>query len=88
VRSNRRCFVGCVHQHCYCSERRYCRFEDLNDFSYVIQVKENAPDLLRREPDRVPVDAVATGDYQPAERKFGLSRRVLEVWLDAKEVRL
>jgi hypothetical protein len=30
----------------------------------------------------VPVDVVFTGDYQPAERKFGLSRRLLEVCHD------
>jgi DNA repair photolyase len=29
------------------------------------------------------VDPVFTGDYQPAERKFGLSRRMLEVCLEA-----
>jgi DNA repair photolyase len=47
----------------------------------VIQVKENAPGLLRRALSRVPVDVVGTGDYQPAERRFGLSRRMLEVCL-------
>jgi DNA repair photolyase len=45
-------------------------------------VKENAPDLLRRALGRVPVDVVATGDYQPVERKFGLLRKMLEVCLE------
>jgi DNA repair photolyase len=31
---------------------------------------------------RLPVDPVFTGDYQPAERKFEMSRRMLEVCLD------
>jgi DNA repair photolyase len=48
----------------------------------VIQVKENAPDLLRRALSRALVDVVGTGDYQAAERKFGLSRRMLEVCLE------
>jgi DNA repair photolyase len=48
----------------------------------VIQIKENAPDLLRRALGRVPVDLIGTGDYQPAERKFELSRRMLEVCLE------
>jgi DNA repair photolyase len=63
-------YKGCQHRchFCYCRERKYCPFEDLNDFGYVIQVKENAPDLLRRALQRVPVDVVGTGDYQPAER--------------------
>jgi DNA repair photolyase len=75
-------FVRCVQQYCYCRERKYCPFEDLNDFGYVIQVKEKAPDLLRRAVSRAPVDVVGTGDYQAAERKFGLSRRMLEACLE------
>jgi DNA repair photolyase len=77
-------YKGCQHRcfFCYCRERRYCPFEDLSDFGYVIQVKENAPDLLRRALSRAPVDVVGTGDYQAAERKFGLSRRMLEVCLE------
>jgi DNA repair photolyase len=73
-------YKGCQHRcfFCYCRERKYCPFEDLNDFGYVVQVKENAPDLLRR----APVDIVGTGDYQPAEKKYCLSRRMLEVCLE------
>jgi DNA repair photolyase len=44
-------------------------------------VKENAPNLLRRALGRAPVDTVGTGDYQPAERRFGLTRQMLEVCL-------
>jgi DNA repair photolyase len=77
-------YKGCQHRclFCYCRERKYCPFDDLDDFGYVIQVKENAPDLLRRALSRVQVDVVGTGDYQPAERKYGLSRRMLEVCLE------
>jgi DNA repair photolyase len=77
-------YVGCQHAclFCYCRELRYCPFDDPNDFGYVIKVKENAPDLLRRALARAPVDIVFTGDYQPAERKFEVSRRMLEVCLD------
>ena len=77
-------YKGCMHgcEFCYCREEKYCPFEDLNDFGYVIQVKENAPDLLRRALSRAPVDLIATGDYQPAEKKFGVSRRMLEVCLE------
>lgn len=77
-------YKGCIHKclFCYCREKRYCPFEDLNDFGYVVKVKENAPDLLRRALSHAPVGVVGTGDYQPAERKFGLSRRMLEVCLE------
>lgn len=77
-------YKGCIHKclFCYCREKRYCPFEDLDDFGYVVKVKENAPDLLHRALSRAPVGVVGTGDYQPAERKFGLSRRMLEVCLE------
>jgi DNA repair photolyase len=77
-------YIGCQHScfFCYCREKRYCPFDDPNDFSYVIKVKENAPELLRKALTRLPVDVVITGDYQPAEKKFEVSRRVLEVCLE------
>ena len=78
-------YIGCQHgcDFCYCRERKYAPYEDPDDFAYVIKVKENAPDLLRRALAKAPVDPVFTGDYQPAERKFGLSRKMLEVCLEA-----
>jgi DNA repair photolyase len=77
-------YKGCQHgcEFCYCREKKYYPYEDVQDFAYRIEVKENAPDLLRGALSRVPVDVVGTGDYQPAERKFGLSRQMLEVCLE------
>jgi len=55
----------------------------------VIKVKENAPELLRKALPRLPVDVIAigpasfrTGDYQATEKKFEVSRRILEVCLE------
>ena len=77
-------YIGCQHgcEFCYCREQKYSPYDDPNDFAYVIKVKENAAELLRRALSRAPVDAVFTGDYQPAERKFGISRQMLEVCRD------
>jgi DNA repair photolyase len=77
-------YIGCQHgcEFCYCRERKYSPYDDPLDFAHVIKIKSNAADLLRRELSRVPVDVVFTGDYQPAERKFGLSRQLLEVCCD------
>ena len=79
-------YLGCQHgcEFCYCRERKYSPYDDIDDFSYVIKVKENAPDLLRKALSRASlnsagVDVVFTGDYQPAECKFGISRKMLEV---------
>lgn len=78
-------YVGCQHgcEFCYCRERKYAPYADPLDFAYVIKVKENAAELLRRALARAPLDPVFTGDYQPAERKFGISRKMLEVCLEA-----
>jgi DNA repair photolyase len=77
-------YTGCQHgcDFCYCRERKYCPCDDPADFNHVIRVKENASALLHRALQRAPLDLIATGDYQPAERKFELSRRMLEVCLE------
>jgi len=74
-------YLGCQHgcEFCYCREEKYYPYEDVNDFAHVIKVKENGPLLLRRALSRAPVDLIGVGDYQPAERKFELSRRMLEI---------
>lgn len=74
-------YTGCQHgcAFCYSREQKYCPNDDPDDFAHVIKVKQNAPELLRRALSRTPVDVIGVGDYQPAERKFGLSRRMLEV---------
>ena len=77
-------YVGCQHgcAFCYCREQKYSPYEDPEDFAHIIKVKQNAPELLRRALSRAPADLVFTGDYQPAERKFQISRRMLEVCRD------
>jgi len=74
-------YLGCQHgcSFCYCRERKYTPYDHPEDFAYVIKPKQNAAELLRRALSRQPVDLVFTGDYQPAEKKFLLSRKMLEV---------
>jgi DNA repair photolyase len=77
-------YLGCQHgcEFCYCREQKYSPHDDPDDFAYVIKVKENAPDLLRKALAHAPREVIFTGDYQPAERRFGLSRRMLDVCLE------
>jgi DNA repair photolyase len=87
-------YLGCQHGcvFCYCRERKYIphkptNAEDIYDteadeFSHLIKVKQNAPQLLRKTLANLPVDVIFTGDYQPAENKFKLSRQILEVCLE------
>jgi DNA repair photolyase len=77
-------YLGCQHgcAFCYCREEKYSPYEDVEDFSRLVKIKENAGELLRKELHKAPVDVIFTGDYQPLERKFEVSRRMLEVCAD------
>ena len=56
-------YIGCQHgcEFCYCRERKYAPYDDPADFAYVIKVKENAPELLRRALARAAVDPRVIG---------------------------
>jgi DNA repair photolyase len=81
-------YRGCEHGCSYCYARPYHEYLGLSaglDFETKIFVKEDAPELLRRElssrkwqPQVIALSGV-TDPYQPAERRFQLTRRCLEV---------
>jgi DNA repair photolyase len=81
-------YRGCEHGCIYCYARpthEYLGFSAGLDFESKIMVKENAPELLRRElsspkwkPQVIFMSGV-TDCYQPVERKLKLTRRCLEV---------
>lgn len=79
-------YRGCEHACAYC-EGRAERYRVPGDFAADIQVKQNAPELLERELARVrePGFLLLGGGvcdaYQPAEAKFRLARRALELVL-------
>lgn len=81
-------YRGCEHGCAYCYARpthEYLGFSAGLDFETKIMVKEDAPELLRRElassrwqPKPLALSGV-TDPYQPIERRLGLTRRCLEV---------
>ena len=81
-------YRGCEHGCIYCFARPTHSYLGLSpglDFESRIFAKVNAPDLLRRElskasyvPDSIAI-GVNTDAYQPCEREFKITRRVLEV---------
>lgn len=81
-------YRGCEHGCSYCYARPFHEYLDLSaglDFETKIMVKEDAPELLRRElmskswkPVHLAFSGV-TDCYQPIERKLKLTRRCLEV---------
>lgn len=84
-------YRGCEHGCVYCfarSTHEYLGFSAGLDFESRIMVKENAPELLRKElsarswkPQVLGMSGV-TDCYQPLERKFQLTRRCLEVLVE------
>ncbi|MBE7560223.1 PA0069 family radical SAM protein [bacterium] len=81
-------YRGCEHGCIYCYARpmhEYLGFSAGLDFERKILVKENAPELLRREllkdswtPQPIALSG-ATDCYQPIERKLRITRRCLQV---------
>jgi DNA repair photolyase len=81
-------YRGCEHGCSYCYARNtheYLGFSAGLDFETKIMVKENAPELLRRElsspkwkPQELAMSGV-TDCYQPIERRLQLTRRCLAV---------
>jgi DNA repair photolyase len=81
-------YRGCEHGCAYCYARPTHEYLGLSaglDFETRIMVKENAPELLRRElsarswkPQTLALSGV-TDCYQPVERKLQLTRRCLQV---------
>ena len=74
-------YVGCTHDCSYCYARWYCKRDE-------VRVKVNAPEILRKElqkriaksKPREPVCLGSISDpYQPIERKYQLTRKMLEV---------
>jgi len=81
-------YRGCEHGCSYCYARPTHEYLGLSaglDFETRIFVKQDAPELLRRELEkpgftpRVIALSGVTDAYQPVERRLGLTRRCLEV---------
>lgn len=84
-------YRGCEHGCAYCYARpfhEYLGFSAGLDFETEIMVKQDAPELLRRElssprwqPQTLAISGV-TDAYQPVERRLKLTRRCLEVLVE------
>src|SRR2546425_11866441 len=81
-------YRGCEHGCIYCYARPFHEFLGFSsglDFETKIMVKEDAPELLRREltspkwKPKVIATSGVTDCYQPIERRLKLTRRCLEV---------
>lgn len=84
-------YQGCEHGCSYCFARpthEYWGFSAGLDFERKIMVKKNAPELLEKffqKKNYVPQPIMLSGNtdcYQPAERHFEITRKLLQVCLD------
>lgn len=87
-------YQGCEHGCIYCYARNaheYWGYSAGSDFEHKIMVKKNAPQLLRKFLERKdwvckPISLSGNTDcYQPAERKWRISRSLLEVALEYRQ---
>ncbi|MDI6792189.1 MAG: radical SAM protein [bacterium] len=80
-------YRGCEHACVYCDGRTE-KYQIEGDFGLEIRVKGNAPQLLRKEFGRIKEPIIimvggGVGDlYQPAEKEFQLTRKILELILE------
>jgi DNA repair photolyase len=82
-------YVGCGHGCRYCYASFMKRFTGhLEPWGEFIDVKVNAPYLLRKQLKRAKQGMVAlstvTDPYQPIEKKYQLTRKCMEVLLEAQ----
>lgn len=87
-------YRGCLHGCSYCYARPYHEYLGFNaglDFETKIVVKHDAPELLRDflardkwKPELIAFSGV-TDCYQPAERKYQITRRCLQVVSEANQ---
>jgi DNA repair photolyase len=85
--------AGCEHGCVYCFARPshgYRGFSPGIDFETKIVVKANAPELLRAalarpgyEPKTIVIGS-NTDPYQPVERRLGLTRRLLQIFVETR----
>jgi len=81
INAYRGCQFAC--NYCDATTEKYLVHKDYKDFSRIIYVKKNVPKVLEKEikkfkPDVVSLSGV-TDPYQPAEREYELTRKILEI---------
>ena len=87
-------YQGCEHGCTYCYARNsheYWGFSAGKEFEQNILIKKNAPELLEKTLQKKswePITIMLSGNtdcYQPAERKFEITRKILEVCLTYRQ---
>ncbi len=80
-------YIGCAHGCTYCYARFMTRWYHKGEkWGSFVDVKKNAVDCLKKEVDKrqrgVILFSSVTDPYQPVEKKFNMTRSLLEVLVD------
>ena len=71
-------YVGCEHACLYCYSRFMCRWKPYGKWGTWVEIKENAPELVKGKYVKGWVWMSSVSDpYQPIEKKLKLTRSVL-----------
>lgn len=82
-------YFGCLHGCLYCYARFLLKFKEENlIWGKFCQIKINAPELLEKEIKKIPWGAKillssVTDCYNPLEKIYGLTRKILEIFQKA-----
>ena len=85
-------YFGCEHGCIYCYARKFFLIKEIkHEWGEYIEVKENLPTLLTKQLRRVPKNSVigigtSTDPYQPLEKKYRITRKVLSVLKFRKDI--
>ena len=72
-------YVGCQHACSYCYAKFMCKWYNYGKWGSWVVVKENLPELVKKENVKGEVYMSSVSDpYQPIEKKIKLTRKVLE----------
>jgi len=71
-------YVGCGHRCAYCYARYMSKWKEYGKWGTWIEVKTNAPELVREKVNGEVSMSSVSDPYQPLEKKIQLTRKVLE----------
>ena len=78
-------YVGCLHSCVYCYARFIKKFTKHKEpWGEFCDIRINAPELLKKEVGKIPSNSSifissVTDPYQPLEKKYQLTRKILEI---------
>lgn len=76
-------YIGCMHSCIYCYARFMKRFTGhIEPWGEFVDIKINAPDLIPKDTNKYKDKSITIGSvtdpYQPIERKYRITRKILE----------